>query len=131
MPDERSQPALRILVVEDHDDSAYVTRRYLIFLGHDVTLAADVAAAIKATETQRFDVLLCDYQLPNGTGCDVLDRLRAHGFVRTVAMTAHGEDMVKTCTNGGFDRCLLKPVEVDQFHAILQGLRPRGAASEG
>jgi Response regulators consisting of a CheY-like receiver domain and a winged-helix DNA-binding domain len=55
---------LRILIVEDHIDTAYGLKFYFTTKGHDVRVAFDVKSAQKAAEEQEFDILLSDLSLP-------------------------------------------------------------------
>ena len=67
----------RILLVEDHGDTARVMRRLLMADGHEVHTAADVATAIKLATAQPFDLLLSDLGLPDGSGLDLMRPPRA------------------------------------------------------
>ncbi len=66
---------LRILLVEDHGDTAWVMTRLLKADGHEVQAAADVATALKRAEEGEFDLLLSDLGLPDGSGLDLMRAL--------------------------------------------------------
>ncbi|HEV3409870.1 MAG TPA: PAS domain S-box protein, partial [Chthoniobacterales bacterium] len=66
-PAQRAR-ALRILIVEDHENTAAVMSKLLSRDGHQVTTAATVREAIQLLKTQQFDLLLSDLGLPDGNG---------------------------------------------------------------
>lgn len=72
-------PALRILAVDDHEDSARAVAMLLRRAGHEVTTAHTLAGALAlGTGSAAPDLLLCDIDLPDGDGCELLRRLRAY-----------------------------------------------------
>src|SRR2546421_4563047 len=71
-----SPRAKNILVIEDHADSATVFARVLRIYGAAVTVAHSVAEAQQACEEGSFDLLLCDIELPDGNGLDLLRKAR-------------------------------------------------------
>jgi CheY-like chemotaxis protein len=117
-------PALRILVVDDHADSAAALALLLKRQGHSVTTAAGVAdALVAAAGMDVLDVLVADITLSDGSGCALLPLLRDRrgGPPRlAVAVTGHGDEhWVEECRRAGFDRFLLKPVVLDQLAAAI------------
>jgi signal transduction histidine kinase/CheY-like chemotaxis protein len=70
-------PSLHVLLVEDDRAAAAAADRLLRSEGHRVRLATSVVGAEEALRTSRFDVLICDLQLPDGNGLDLLSRVRA------------------------------------------------------
>src|SRR5205085_2410898 len=63
---------LKLLLVEDHDDTRRVLARLLTHFGYEVTLSATVEEALKAFRSQPFDAILSDIGLPDGTGYQVM-----------------------------------------------------------
>jgi PAS domain S-box-containing protein len=86
---------LRVLLVEDNPAGQDYANRVLVKEGHSVALAATVSAAVRAGTKERFDVILMDLMLPDGSGFEATGRIRAHeaqaGWKRTpiIALTAH------------------------------------------
>jgi CheY-like chemotaxis protein len=68
---------LRVLLVEDDRSAATAVRRVLRSAGHRARLATSVAGAEHAIRSARFDVLISDLALPDGSGLDLLRQLRA------------------------------------------------------
>ena len=69
---------MRILVVEDEDSIASFVVKGLTAEGHAVERAATAADAIGLGTTYDFDLILLDLVLPDGSGLDVLKRVRSH-----------------------------------------------------
>jgi signal transduction histidine kinase len=63
--------ARRVLLVEDEETLRELFRRWLIDAGHDVEVAAGVAAARSRLTAERFDAVVSDVTLPDGSGTDV------------------------------------------------------------
>ena len=102
--------ALRILLVEDHDDTRQVFSRMLKLWGHTVIVAGTVAQAISAAENA-FDVLISDIGLPDGTGMDLLRGLGNRRPPYAIAVSGYGmnEDLEKS-REAGFDQHFTKPI---------------------
>jgi PAS domain S-box-containing protein len=115
---------LRILLVEDHADTAEAMAELLGLLGHQVTVAGDVAGALTAGEAAAscgsLDLLISDLGLPDGSGLDVmraLSRFRVPG----IALSGYGmEEDVRRSHEAGFRRHLTKPVSLPQLQAALR-----------
>lgn len=115
---------LRILLVEDHADTADAMADLLRLLGHEVTVAGDVASALRAGETAAsgggLDLLISDLGLPDGSGLDVM-RALARFRVPGIALSGYGmEEDVRRSHEAGFGRHLTKPVGMPQLRAAIR-----------
>lgn len=113
----------RLLLVEDHADTARVLARLLRGNGHQVTVAGSVQQALGTAINEPFDLLVSDIGLPDGTGIDLIRQLRQqHGSgLRAVALTGFGmEDDVARCREAGFHDHLTKPVNLQKLEAAIQ-----------
>ena len=81
-------PKLCVFVVEDHPATARGLKMFLELSGYAVEMASDLKSALKVAQKINFDVLLCDLNLPDGTGWDLMERLRKKGPVNGVAYSA-------------------------------------------
>ena len=114
---------LRILLVEDHADTAEVFARLLELRGFRVTLTGTAASALDQARHLPFDVLLCDIQLPDGDGCQLLLKLRGElGMDALVAIAFSGYDgkAIERAKAAGFDAYMVKPVESKQLFSVLE-----------
>jgi signal transduction histidine kinase len=109
-----------ILVVEDHEDTRRVLSRALRRKGFGVTSAVSVESACEQFTQQPADLIICDIGLPDGTGWDMLRRLRESGPVRAIAVSGHGmnHDM-ENSRAAGFAAHITKPVDFSQLEAIV------------
>lgn len=116
---------LRILLVEDHADTATVIRLMLRKSGHGVEVAGCVQAGLTKLDEKPFDLLLSDLGLPDGTGIDLLRAVRAKSTIPAIALTGYGmEEDIARCRAAGFDRHLTKPVNFQHLAAIIKELLP-------
>jgi two-component system CheB/CheR fusion protein len=111
----------RILLVEDHDDTANIMSTVLRHQGHTVRRAASVAAALQAAQAEPFDLLISDIGLPDGSGLDLMRQIRQRQPVRGIALSGFGmEDDVHRSRDAGFDEHLTKPVSLDVLETTIK-----------
>ncbi len=109
-------PPLRMLVVEDNSVNQFLARTILEKNGHTVTLAANGQEALDILETEHFDVILMDVQMPVMDGFEATAHIREREFLsgmRTpiVAMTAHNmKGDRERCLEAGMDGYVSKPL---------------------
>jgi PAS domain S-box-containing protein len=112
---------IRLLLVEDHADSAKILIRLLRFEGIDVEWAATVAAAVELASAQKFDLVVSDLGLPDGSGHDLMRRLSLAGPVAGIAMSGYGmEDDIRQSREAGFVEHLVKPVNLPQLREAIR-----------
>jgi CheY-like chemotaxis protein len=119
-------PGLRILLVEDHEDTLTLMTRLLTGSGHQVKTATSVAAALDAAAAQRFDCVISDLGLPDGSGLELMRELlaRAHEPMSGIALTGSADDAdVDRCLQAGFTKHLPKPVDLTLLEKILREIR--------
>jgi CheY-like chemotaxis protein len=114
---------LRILLVEDHDDTAKTTALLLQQDGYEVHVVADGPAALQATEAVEPDVVLLDVGLPGMDGYELAKCLRERMTAKRpflVAITGYGtEEDRRRSEEAGIDLHLLKPVEFTELSRLL------------
>lgn len=117
--------SLRLLVVEDHEQTSLLLSRLLTRAGHQVTLATTVAQALAIAHTQSFDFVVSDLGLPDGTGHDVMERLRDLYGLRGIALSGYGmEEDRRRSEQAGFVAHLIKPVNVNELRHALRRFNP-------
>jgi signal transduction histidine kinase len=119
---------LKILLVEDHEDSRTAMTRLLRTLRHRIETAGSVGDALTVAEGFDFDLLISDVGLPDGTGLDLMRALLARRRpVRGIALTGYGSEAdVAEALAAGFTMHLTKPVRVG---ALKDAVRRVGALS--
>ncbi len=112
---------LRLLVVEDHEPTLAVLERLLRRAGHDVTTATNVAEDLAAGAAGTFDVVVSDLGLPDGTGLELMEKLRAaRPELRGIAVSGYGmENDLRRSREVGFFAHLVKPVDFEQLRRAL------------
>jgi PAS domain S-box-containing protein len=112
---------VRLLLVEDHRDTAQMLSRLLRSAGFTVAVASDVASAIAAFGKDRFDVLISDLGLPDGDGFEIMRAIRCMRIVPGIAMSGYGmEDDLRRSTEAGFTEHLVKPISVPSLIAAIR-----------
>lgn len=120
-PSDERLSGLRILVVDDSEDTARMMRLLLRSLGHEVRVAFAGQEAIALFENFRPDVVLLDVMLPDISGPEVINAVRGKaGFATTafVAVTGCASDQIPPI----FNRHFMKPVDHDALNEFLSQL---------
>ena len=114
----------RLLVVDDEPDLRTLYELTLLREGYHVESAGSVEdawALLLEGGAGRFQLLITDMRLPDGTGLDLLNRLEAAGRrEKGIVITAYGspENAVEALKAGAYDY-LTKPVDLRQFRAVV------------
>lgn len=105
-----------VMVVEDNPVSAKLLEHILRNAGHDVVVAGSRGAAVRLLDTRPdVQLIVCDIELPDGSGIDLVAELRARGgeFARLPIIMCTGADdpeSVRAAIGAGCCSYLLKPV---------------------
>lgn len=113
---ERSLVGLRVLLAEDNPVNQKVAMHMLSKLGCVAQAVADGAQALEAVQSQDFDVVLMDCQMPEMDGFEAARRIRELGLPHRpsiLALTANAMQGDKEyCLRAGMDDYLMKPIEM-------------------
>ncbi len=116
----------RVLLVEDHRDTLAAAAMLLTELSCEVVAAPSVRDALEAARRHTFDLVLSDLSLPDGSGLDLMRRLRDERGLSGIAMTGYGmEEDRRRSRDAGFVDHLVKPITL----ATLAGAVERFFAS--
>lgn len=119
---------LRILLVEDHPDTAEAMADLLRLIGHEVVVAGSVGEALETAgallkdgEGGGVDLVVSDLGLPDGSGQDLMRELvRRHGL-KGIALSGYGmEEDVRRSHEAGFTRHLTKPVDLAALREAIR-----------
>ncbi len=125
VPEPAARRPLRLLLVEDHPDTAEAMAELLRSLGHEVRVAMCVAAGLEAAAAEMgsgagIDLVISDLGLPDGTGMDLMRQLVSRYGLRGIALSGYGtEDDVRRSLEAGFSRHLTKPVNFKALEAVI------------
>ncbi|MCA2960453.1 MAG: response regulator [Silvanigrellales bacterium] len=126
-----SEPALRVLVVEDSPDICELFTSLLELLGASVDTASTAREGLSKALAKDFDMLLCDLELPQEDGFWLVQKLREFErklggeAVRIVACSAKYAVNRSELASFGFHDFLPKPVSILDFERILAGCSRR------
>ncbi len=119
---------IRLLLVEDHEDSAAALSYVLRHQGYEVRVAHSVAEGIACADAT-LDLIVSDLGLPDGSGLDLMRQLTARMPIKGIALTGSGraEDRAKILA-AGFQRHLVKPVDIATLIAAIAEVhaQPKG-----
>ncbi len=115
---------MRVLVVEDSADTAASLEMLLRLDGHEVLVAGDGPAALRAAHDRPPDVALVDIRLPGMDGFEVARHLQEQVTEKkpfVIAITGYGqEEDRRRSAEAGIDLHLLKPVAPDALRRLLR-----------
>ena len=95
-------------------------------LGYDVLSAANMADALHIAANEEFDILLSDIGLPDGSGHELIRRIRETRSVPALALSGFGMDEdLQRSRDAGFSDHLTKPVSLDRLQSAIAGLEPQ------
>ncbi|MFZ3374589.1 MAG: response regulator, partial [Chthoniobacterales bacterium] len=117
----RFRKSVRILLVEDHEDTNRSLTNLLRRRGYHVQPATTFRAALDHAANEQFDVLVSDIGLPDGSGIDLLQKLNAARPIIGIALTGFGmESDIRQSRDVGFSHHLIKPVDLNKLDSIIQ-----------
>jgi PAS domain S-box-containing protein len=123
--EEKSPVSARILLVEDHLDSAQMLARLLKSGGYAVTTAVAVNQALELASANEFDVLVSDIGLPDGTGYELMQKLNHR--VKGIALSGYGmEEDIRKSQAAGFAEHMVKPISAAALQTAIERLTGRG-----
>jgi CheY-like chemotaxis protein len=125
----KSGASLRILLVDDHTDTREGLERLLRRKGHQVQTAADMEGAVTVGFSNEFDLLISDIGLPDGSGHELLGRLRQRHPVTAIAISGFGmESDIDASKASGFSEHLVKPIDFAHLHEVILRVTQAGNA---
>lgn len=112
----------KLLVVDDDPGIVFAFSKYLTKTGYEVADASCLAEARESVSTERFDAVLLDLNLPDGSGLEWIDELReAQPDIAIVVITGEGD--IPTAVEAmrrGADNFLTKPVDIRELDVYLR-----------
>jgi CheY-like chemotaxis protein len=127
--------SLRVLVVDDYEDSAEMLSILLQRWGYEVKTAYDGQSGLELMTQWQPEVALLDIGMPGMDGYEVARRIRQMSGVGEraylVALTGYGNDeAVRRAHDAGFNSHLLKPIDSNRLQSLLSSL-PVAAPAAG
>jgi PAS domain S-box-containing protein len=118
---------LRILLVEDHADTAAILSRILSKIGHTVIHSPTIAGAMSTMESQQagngIELVISDVGLPDGSGLTMMRVFSKKYAVTGIALSGFGmESDIEESLAAGFSRHLTKPIDVSFLRKTIDEL---------
>ncbi|HEX8109943.1 MAG TPA: response regulator [Kofleriaceae bacterium] len=124
-----STPGRRVLIVDDHPDSADASCLLLTLLGYEAWPATSGAQALAEVERLHPDVVICDLGLPDINGYEVARKIRSRHGAALYLVALTGWDQLadrERALAAGFDQHLVKPANTAHLQAVMAASTRRG-----
>ena len=124
-----AEDSSRVLIADDNKVNRLLLSRSVELLGHRVMLAENGRIALEKLQSEPFDLLLLDIEMPELDGFAVLEQLKADRQLREVPVivtsSVEGLDNVVRCINLGAEDYLHKPANAVLLNARIGGALTR------
>jgi signal transduction histidine kinase/ligand-binding sensor domain-containing protein/AmiR/NasT family two-component response regulator len=132
-PQAAAARCLRVLLAEDNIVNQRVATALLSRRGHKVVVVGNGRLAVERTDTEAFDVILMDLQMPDMDGWSATQIIRERDgrrgvYVPIIALTAHAmSEAHQRCLTAGMDSVIVKPFNPAQLYGAIEhvSLKPR------
>jgi CheY-like chemotaxis protein len=115
---------LRILLVEDEPDIAFVASVALEDAGYHVTLASDGKEGLEMALQDQPELVLTDFMMPRLTGLEMIARLRDAGFHNPVVLSTSIPESGLPSHRPRYDAYLGKPYSIAQLLSTVGAFHP-------
>jgi len=123
---DRDAKDLKVLLVEDFEDTRLFMRLELEDHGFIVLEAEDGQKAVENANREKPDVILMDLTMPRMDGFAAAKLMRQNDLLKNVpiiAITAHHEtDFRSDAKASGFDAYVTKPIDINWLKELITGL---------
>ena len=127
---ETSRQGLRILLVDDHQDTCAALEKLLVRRGHLVAATHNMRSAMETAVRNRFDLLISDIALPDGSGMELMTQLQAISKMPGIAISGFGNNGdIERSLQAGFCEHLIKPVKLEKLEAAMERAIAAGTVS--
>jgi CheY-like chemotaxis protein len=132
MSEPQALGGIRVLLVDDDDDTRDIIERVLARRGAEVVAEPSARAALLRFAEQKFHVLLVDVMMPGMDGYEFIRKIRTlpadqGGNVPAATITARvATDDRMESVRAGFQGHVRKPVDADQLAHVVSTLAGRG-----
>lgn len=122
---------IHLLLVDDDERLANLTRRYLVKNDYNVTVATDPFAALKLMQSVAFDALIVDVMMPEMSGFELSRAVRQSSQVPIILLTARHEPQMRLeGFEAGADDYIPKPFEPRELLLRIEAVMRRNTLAE-
>ena len=112
----------KILLIEDDPTFAKIVTTFLNKKGYEVSTAPNLQSGEKLLNSEKFELLLLDYRLPDGIGLDLISKMGLHFPILPVVIITGFDDLrtaVKSIQSGAFEY-IIKPINPDELLLVIE-----------
>lgn len=120
----------KVLLVEDYEDVGLIVREYLEASEHNVDFLQTATDARSKMASSRYDIIILDWDLPDGSGLELCKEFRNRGGLTPILMMT-GRSAVEEKESGleaGADDYITKPFALRELTARLKALLRRSTS---
>jgi CheY-like chemotaxis protein len=124
-----SERSLNILLAEDNPINQKLAVRLIQRMGHKVSIALNGRQALEAIETEKFDIILMDVQMPEMDGLEATQAIRTRESltgrprIPIIAITAHAMAGDRDrCLEAGMDGYVSKPLNAQELFEVIENI---------
>lgn len=112
---------LRLLVVDDNEDIRVLLKRNLKQAGYEVEVASSGEEAFERISRNRFDAVVSDILMPNGSGTWLVEEVRKSGNLIPIILISAGGDVSRSeAIKLGATDFMKKPLDIFVLEEILE-----------
>lgn len=108
----------RILVIDDYQDVLAMIQDVLVYVGYKVNTAPSISKGVEQAKQQPPDLVLCDWQLPDGTGAEVVHQLAGTKVIIITVNNAVLDEVTQAAIAG----YILKPFGLEELLGTIQSV---------
>jgi len=116
----------QVLIVDDMEQNRKSIKTFLFFLHFDATLASDGLEARKLLETNRFDLIVSDIEMPNMNGFELLAFVKKSPALKNIPVimlsTLDTPEVMDRCKKLGAGTYIVKPFTKEKFESALAAI---------
>ena len=118
---------LNILLVDDDNSTLDAAESLLEILGYQCTSCTNAKEAFAAYQTNSFDVVITDFQMPGMTGLDLIREIRQlNPNADCILMSAFArQQVISDAYSLGVSHCFMKPLDLEIFRSALRNMEDR------
>ncbi|HVV86490.1 MAG TPA: sigma-54 dependent transcriptional regulator [Kofleriaceae bacterium] len=112
----------RVLVLDDNEAVRLSVAMYLDDRGFAAEPVSNLAGAVRALDSEPWDVIVADYLLPDGTALDLLAKVQESGCrAPVIVLTGHGSiELAVRAIQAGAEQFLTKPIDLPALLEVVQ-----------
>lgn len=118
---------LSILIVDDHPPNRLLLSQQLKMLGHRTVEAENGSHALEMLESQSFDLMITDCNMPKMSGYSLTREVRERaGYFKQLVIYGHTADaqpqVTQLCMEAGMDGCFFKPTGLSELSQVIASM---------